>query len=64
MRSRTPRIFLRVRELGGAGRLRGGDHVPAARLYEMAAAGPRYGMKTTRSTRRTSHTLRSWAPYV
>lgn len=53
---------MRVRELGGLGRLRHGEHKPA-RLYSMTYA-PRYGLKTTLSTRRTSQSIRDWAPYV
>lgn len=62
MKSKSPRLYMRVRELGGWGRLRHGKHSPA-RLYAMTYA-PRYGLKTTLSTRRTSHTIRDWAPYV
>lgn len=62
MRSRSPRLYMRIRELGGWGRLRHGAHKPA-RLYAMTYA-PRYGLKTTLSTRRTSQTIMDWAPYV
>lgn len=62
MKSRSPRLYLRVRELAGQGRLRHGEHKPA-RLYSMTYA-PRYGLKTTLSTRRTLQTVRDWAPYV
>ena len=53
---------MRIRELRGEGRLRHGAHKPA-RLYAMTHA-PRYGLKTTLSTRRTLQTLRDWAPYA
>lgn len=53
---------MRVRELGGWGRLRQGEHKPA-RLYSETYA-PRYGLKTTLSTRRTCQTIQAWAPYV
>ena len=53
---------MRVRELGGWGRLRHGEHKPA-RLYAMTYV-PRYGLKTTLSTRRTNHPMRDWSPYV
>lgn len=53
---------MRIRELGGWGRLRHGRYTPS-RLYHMAYA-PRYGLKTTLSTRRTSQTIKGWAPYV
>lgn len=62
MRSRSPRLYMRVRELGGWGRLRHGKHKPA-RLYAMTYA-PRYGLKTTLSTRRQNQTILGWAPYV
>ncbi len=62
MKSRSARLYMRVRELGGLGRLRHGEHKPA-RLYSMTYA-PRYGLKTTLSTRRTSQSIRDWAPYV
>lgn len=53
---------MRVRELGGWGRLRRGKNMPA-RLYSETYAS-RYGLKTTLSTRRTSQTIQAWAPYV
>lgn len=53
---------MRVRELGGWGRLRHGRNNPA-RLYAMTYA-PRYQLKTTRSTRRQTQTIQDWAPYV
>lgn len=62
MKSRSPRIYMRIRELRGFGRLHGG-HVPVARLYA-DTYGPRYAMKSTLSTRRTSHSIQAWAPYV
>lgn len=62
MRSKSPRLYMRIRELRGEGRLRHGAHKPA-RLYAMTHA-PRYGLKTTLSTRRTLQTLRDWAPYA
>ena len=60
MKSKSARLYLRVRELGGWGRLR---HGKPARLYAMTYA-PRYGQKTTLSTRRTLQTIEGWAPYV
>ena len=62
-RSRSPRIYMRIRELRGFGLLHGGRHVPIARLYADTYA-PRYAMKSTMSTRRTSHTIQAWAPYA
>lgn len=53
---------MRVRELGGWGRLRHGKRNPA-RLYAMTYA-PRYELKTTLSTHRTLQTIKDWAPYV
>lgn len=62
MRSKSPLLYLRTRELGGEGRLRHGEHKPA-RLYSMTYAS-RYGLKTTLSTRRTLKSIKDWAPYV
>lgn len=62
MRSKSPRLYLRIRELRGEGRyVRGRSGHP--RLYSMTYAA-RYGLKTTRSTRRQTQSIQVWAPYV
>lgn len=62
MRSKSPRLYLRIRELRGEGRVTLARH-GNPRLYSMTYA-PRYGLKTTRSTRRETQSVLNWAPYV
>lgn len=54
---------MRIRELGGWGRLKKQASGRPTRLYSMTGQ-PRYQAKSTLSTRRQTHSIQSWVPYV